>query len=82
LRHRVHPYTSALVLKVLVPDPAVKHDKVAVKGETQSALDISSGCRFHPRCPDAEEVCKAKEPELLLVDRDRYSACHLGGTSW
>jgi len=73
----VHPYTKALISNVPVPDPTLKHDKIPVRGETPSALDIPSGCRFHPRCPYSEEVCNSKEPELLLVGRDRYSACHL-----
>jgi peptide/nickel transport system ATP-binding protein len=73
----VHPYTRALVSNVPVPDPTLKHDKISVKGETPSALDIPSGCRFHPRCPYADEVCGTKEPELVIVGRDRYSACHL-----
>jgi peptide/nickel transport system ATP-binding protein len=77
----VHPYTRALVSNVPVPDPTVKHDKIPVKGETPSALDIPSGCRFHPRCPYAEEICRVKEPELLPVGRDRYSACHLNEKS-
>lgn len=72
----IHPYTRALISNVPVPDPTLKRDKIAVKGETPSALDIPSGCRFHPRCPYAEESCKAKEPELALVGRYRHSACH------
>jgi peptide/nickel transport system ATP-binding protein len=72
----VHPYTRALISNVPVPDPTLKHDKIPVKGETPSALDIPSGCRFHPRCPYTEEICKTKEPELRLVGRETYSACH------
>jgi len=72
----VHPYTRALISNVPVPDPTLKRDRIAVKGETPSALDMPSGCRFHPRCPHATEVCKTKEPEFLQVNGDRYSACH------
>ena len=72
----VHPYTRALVSNVPVPDPTLKRDKIVVKGETPSALDIPPGCRFHPRCPYAEEVCRTKEPELLEVGDDQFSACH------
>lgn len=72
----VHPYTKALISNVPVPDPTIKHDKIPVKGETPSALDMPSGCRFHPRCPYAEEICRTKEPEFAKVGRDRFSACH------
>ena len=76
VRSPAHPYTKALISNVPIPDPELKRDKIAVKGETPSALDIPSGCRFHPRCPYAEEICKNKEPELLSAGRHRYSACH------
>ena len=72
----VHPYTKALISNVPVPDPTIKRDRIAVKGETPSALDMPSGCRFHPRCPYAEEICRTKEPELLRIGSARYSACH------
>jgi len=76
VRKPIHPYTRALISNVPVPDPTIKRDRIAVKGETPSALDMPSGCRFHPRCPHAEEVCKMREPEFLQVGGDRYSACH------
>ena len=72
----IHPYTTALVSNVPVPDPTIKRDRIAVKGETPSALEMPSGCRFHPRCPHAEQICKTKEPEFLQVEDNRYSACH------
>lgn len=72
----IHPYTRALISNVPVPDPTIKRDKIAVKGETPSALDMPTGCRFHPRCPYAADVCKTKEPEFQRIDNNRYSACH------
>jgi peptide/nickel transport system ATP-binding protein len=72
----IHPYTRALVSNVPVPDPTIKRDKIAVKEETPSASDIPSGCRFHPRCPYAADVCKTNEPEFQRIDSHRYSACH------
>lgn len=72
----IHPYTRALISNVPVPDPTIKRDKIAVKGETPSASDIPSGCRFHPRCPYAADVCKTNEPEFQRIDGNRYSACH------
>jgi len=72
----VHPYSRALISNVPVPDPTLKRDKIAVRGETPSASDVPSGCRFHPRCPYAEEICKTREPKFLPVAGNRYSACH------
>ena len=72
----IHPYTRALISNVPVPDPTIKRDKIAVKGETPSASDIPPGCRFHPRCPYAADVCETKEPEFQRIDSNRYSACH------
>jgi peptide/nickel transport system ATP-binding protein len=72
----IHPYTRALISNVPIPDPTIKRDKIAVKGETPSASDIPSGCRFHPRCPYAADICKTKEPEFQRIDNHRYSACH------
>ena len=47
-----HPYTRALVNSVPVPDPTVERDGADISGETPSARDPPSGCRFHTRCPD------------------------------
>jgi oligopeptide/dipeptide ABC transporter ATP-binding protein len=79
VRKPIHPYTKALISNVPVPDPTIKRDKIAVKGETPSALDMPKGCRFNPRCPYATEICKTKEPESQQVGSNRYSACHLNG---
>ena len=72
----IHPYTKALVSNVPVPDPTLKRDKIVVKGETPSALDIPPGCRFHPRCPHATDACKTKKPELVEAEYKHFVACH------
>jgi peptide/nickel transport system ATP-binding protein len=59
-----HPYTKALISAVPVPDPRYKRQAIPLAGEVPDALHIPSGCRFHPRCPDAEELCRSKEPRL------------------
>jgi len=73
----LHPYTLALISSVPVPDPDRKiASEGQVKGEVPSAVRIPSGCRFHPRCPYAEEICKTTEPELLEIKSSHWSACH------
>jgi len=73
----LHPYTLALISSVPQPDPDKKiASEEQVKGEIPSAVRVPSGCRFHPRCPYAEEICKTTEPELLEVKMGHWSACH------
>jgi oligopeptide/dipeptide ABC transporter ATP-binding protein len=59
-----HPYTRALLDAVPVPDPAKRRDRLAIKGETPSPVNPPAGCAFHPRCPFAQEKCKAAIPRL------------------
>ncbi|MEM0271333.1 MAG: ABC transporter ATP-binding protein [Thermoprotei archaeon] len=71
----LHPYTKALVAAIPVPDPLHKVESLA-KGEIPNAIAPPSGCRFHPRCPIAQEVCRVEEPQLREVRPGRYVACH------
>jgi peptide/nickel transport system ATP-binding protein len=73
----MHPYTQALLSAIPVPNPERKRKKIELKGEVPSAINIPSGCRFHPRCPFAEKLCIEKEPELTSVTSDHLVACHL-----
>jgi oligopeptide/dipeptide ABC transporter ATP-binding protein len=71
-----HPYSEALIAAVPVPDPTARRIKIVIKGEVPSPVTPPSGCRFHPRCPYAKEICKTQEPELVSTGKDRYVACH------
>ena len=77
LREPKHPYTQALVAAVPVPDPDHKREVIPIKGEVPSALNPPSGCRFHPRCPYAKEICGRIEPEMMTLEDGRIVACHL-----
>lgn len=72
----LHPYTKALISAVPVPDPKSRRTKSTIKGEIPSPINPPSGCRFHTRCPIAEEVCRKEEPELIEVGKEHYVACH------
>ncbi len=72
----VHPYTNILTNATPVLDPRKKTDKIVIEGEVPSPLDVPAGCRFHPRCPFADDICKKVEPEMKLISKDRYVACH------
>ena len=74
-----HPYTEALLAAVPVPDPRHKRTKPIPSGEIPNPINPPSGCRFHPRCPIAQEVCKHKVPELRRAPQggENGAACHL-----
>ncbi len=71
-----HPYTQALLSAVPVPDPRRKRKRLIPRGEIPSPVNPPSGCRFHPRCPYAMEICSREEPRLIGQD-DHLVACHL-----
>ena len=63
--HPIHPYTRALLQAVPVPDPFEKEkEKSLLQGEIGDSINPPSGCRFHPRCPYATEICRQREPLL------------------
>jgi oligopeptide/dipeptide ABC transporter ATP-binding protein len=72
----LHPYTQALLEAVPVPDPERKMGEVVLRGDVPSAQNPPSGCRFHPRCPYAERVCKEKEPQLINAGGEHFVSCH------
>jgi oligopeptide/dipeptide ABC transporter ATP-binding protein len=74
-----HPYTSLLVASVPKPDPDNKIGDVNIVGEVPSAVNPPPGCRFNPRCPYAQDVCRRDEPLLREVAPGRWSACHFAG---
>ncbi|MHB1087319.1 MAG: ABC transporter ATP-binding protein [Acidimicrobiales bacterium] len=76
-----HPYTRALISVVPKPDPRDRSTPQTLSGETPNPVDIPVGCRFHPRCPLAQEECTQADPRLRLPVSVRIEshrvACHL-----
>jgi oligopeptide/dipeptide ABC transporter ATP-binding protein len=72
----LHPYTKALLSAVPVPDPERAHERIVLEGEVPSPLSPPSGCKFHPRCPEAMDRCKVDVPALVQIG-ERQVACHL-----
>ena len=64
VRNPQHPYTRALLSVVPKRDPRDRSRPEILRGETPNAVRIPSGCRFHPRCPVAEERCASIDPAL------------------
>ena len=73
----LHPYTRALFSAALPAHPDVKREEIVLHGEVPSPLNPPKGCRFHPRCPVAKDVCSQIEPEYREVEPGHWVACHL-----
>lgn len=72
-----HPYTIALINSAPVPDPWKRNlIKAQVRGEVPSAINPPPGCRFNPRCPYTEEICRREDPPLLEIAPSHLAACH------
>ena len=75
--HPLHPYTQALFSAALPAHPASQRDEVVLQGEAPSPINPPSGCRFHPRCPFAKDVCAEVAPEWKEEAPGHFVACHL-----
>jgi oligopeptide/dipeptide ABC transporter ATP-binding protein len=76
-----HPYTKALLSAVPIPDPdqADRKKRILLTGDVPSPVDPPTGCRFHPRCPKAQAICRTQEPalEVKFADSSEHrTACH------
>ena len=76
-----HPYTTALLSAAPAADPdeAAARKRIILVGDIPSPLEPPSGCRFHPRCPKAQQVCSETEPALEVQPGDpetHRTACH------
>ncbi|MCI0552876.1 MAG: ABC transporter ATP-binding protein [Anaerolineae bacterium] len=74
-RSPLHPYTQALMSAIPVPNPRLKRERVILKGDVPSPLNPPKGCRFHPRCPWAIEICSQEEPEFKELKPNHWAAC-------
>jgi oligopeptide/dipeptide ABC transporter ATP-binding protein len=73
----LHPYTKALLSAIPVPDPNAKREKIILTGDVPNPVNPPKGCRFHPRCAHAKDICRAAEPSLEeAVAGGRTVACH------
>jgi oligopeptide transport system ATP-binding protein len=74
----VHPYTEALLSSIPMPEAPgrARRDRIVLQGDTPSPIAPPAGCRFHPRCRYATEICRTTEPPLVDHGRGHLAACH------
>ncbi len=75
----LHPYTVALLSAVPIPNPQVERQRkrIILKGDLPSPSNIPPGCRFHTRCPLAQDICRTEEPKMEdKTGHGHFAACH------
>ena len=73
----LHPYTKALISVVPSLRGRRRDKKIILKGEIPNPINLPSGCRFHPRCPEAFDKCAKEEPQLVKIKKNHYVKCLL-----
>ena len=75
--HPAHPYTQALISAVPTPvGTTATRKRIILSGDVPSPINPPPGCRFHPRCPMAQDRCRSERPVLIPTTGARAVACH------
>jgi oligopeptide/dipeptide ABC transporter ATP-binding protein len=77
LKHPSHPYTKALMSVIPIPNPRHRKKRIILQGAPPDAVEIPSGCRFHPRCPSVFDRCPLEDPMLRTIHGTHQVACWL-----
>jgi peptide/nickel transport system ATP-binding protein len=73
-----HPYTEALLSAIPIPNPDVKQEHIRLEGDVPSAVDVPTGCPFHPRCPRfLGELCARETPPWQVNENGKRIFCHI-----
>ena len=73
----LHPYTQALLSAIPVPDLKNRRQRIQLKGEISSPVNLPPGCRFAKRCKECYEKCTQVSPQLVEVEPNHFVACNL-----
>lgn len=73
----LHPYTQSLLSAIPKTFKEEKKERMLLKGDIPSPVDLPTGCRFQSRCPITEKLCLEKEPKLIESSPGHLTACHL-----
>jgi peptide/nickel transport system ATP-binding protein len=71
-----HPYTEALLSAVPRTDPDQPKRRIILPGDVPNPANPPPGCRFHPRCRYAQEICRVERPALRQIEPGHQAACH------
>lgn len=82
--HPRHPYTASLLSAVPIPNPRLARlrSPVVLEGDVPSPINPPSACRFHPRCPRAQAICRREYPEHEVLQNDHFVDCHFPIQNW
>lgn len=69
----LHPYAKALLESIPMPGKEFK----SISGTVPNLINPPSGCRFHPRCPKAMEICRKQRPRMIEIKKEHFVSCHL-----
>lgn len=72
----LHPYTQALLSAIPKPDPRREKQNILLQGDIASPINPPSGCYFHLRCKQCQEICKQEPPPFREVRPGHFCACH------
>lgn len=72
----LHPYTQALLSAIPVPIPGAGRERIRLTGEIPSPVNPPTGCRFHTRCPRAQDICRETHPPFQDRGNGHWVACH------
>lgn len=74
--HTLHPYTKGLIAAIPVPDVHAPKQQLMLRGELLSPIDPPQGCRFAPRCPFGDDICRTATPIPKEIRANHFVACH------
>lgn len=77
LANPAHPYTKALLSVIPMPNPRQRRERIILRGDPPNPIDLPPGCRFHPRCPISETICREQDPMLQALGIGHQAACLL-----
>ena len=77
----LHPYTQGLLGSIPRPDRELE-ELTIIPGSVPSLINAPTGCRFHPRCAFARDICSQKKPPEFIIDSGHMVACHKYGPDW